>query len=116
MKLSELPLCVECDKPVIGPETGRGPFYVVRTSLAIVNPKAASGVLGLITIMSAGRPLSAAALGIAEALAPDAEGFVMILSDEDKKLQTQIVVCQECFLMKGSMAMWVEKANRREEK
>lgn len=115
MKLSELRPCVSCGKPLVG--QGKPPvFYVLRVSLAMVDPEAASGVLGLTQIMSAGRPPSPAALHIAEALAPDAEGFVRIMGDESPDLMTHLVVCQDCFLMKGEIAMWVEKENGREAK
>lgn len=110
MKLSELPLCVECGQPPIGP--GKGPFYVVRTSLAMVDPRAASGVFGVTQIVSGGRPLSPAALHIAEALAPDAEGFVMIVGDVEPKLMTEFVLCQDCALMGNHrFPVWIEKAN-----
>lgn len=114
MKLSELPLCIECDKPPIG--QGKGFFYVLRVSLAMVDQRAASGVLGVTQIVSGGGAPTLAALRVAEALAPDAEGFVKVLSDEDPRLGTEIIVCQECFLNKGDLAMWVEKANGRESK
>lgn len=114
MKLSELPLCIECDKPPIGP--GKGFFYVLRVSMAMVDPRAASGVLGVTQIVSGGMGPTPAALRVAEALAPDADGFVKVLSDEDPRLGTQIVVCQDCFLDKGGVAGWVEMANEREKK
>jgi hypothetical protein len=116
VKLSELPICVECDKPVIGPDSGRGPFYVLRTSLAIVNPKAASGVLGLITIMSGGKTPSNAAINVAETLAPDAENAILVVGDEDPKLMTEFALCQNCALMGNSkFPIWIEKAQRKEE-
>lgn len=109
MKLSELPICVECDKPVIRPES-RGPFYVIRASLATVNPKAASGVFGLTTIMSAGGPPSAAAIKVAEAMAPDAEGAIMILGDKEPTLMTEFALCQNCALMgENRFALWLVK-------
>lgn len=115
MKLSELPICVECDKPVLRPES-RGPFYVIRSSLAMVNPKAASGVLGLTTIMSAGGPPTPAAINVAEALAPDAEGAIMILGDKEPALMTEFALCQDCALMGGNrFALWIEKQRGREE-
>lgn len=113
MKLSELPLCIECEKPVIGPDTGRGPFYVLRTSLAIVNPKAASGVLGLITIMSGGKTPSNAAINIAETLAPDAENAILVVGDEDPKLMTEFFLCQNCALMGDNrFALWIERQRK----
>ena len=116
MKLSELPLCVECDKPVIGPETGRGPFYVVRSSLAMVDPRAASGVLGVMQIVSGGRTPTPAAINIAEALAPDAEGAIKILGDEEPTLMTQFALCQNCALMGNHrFPIWIEKASKRKE-
>jgi hypothetical protein len=114
MKLSELRPCVSCNHPPIGP--GKGPFYVVRITMAMVNSKAASGILGAMQIVSGGSPPTHAALVIAEALAPAAEDFVMIFSEKDPSLQTELVLCQDCFLMKDhNFAVLVEKANRRKE-
>lgn len=111
MKLSEIPLCVECGKPPIGP--GKGPFYVLRTSLAMVDPRAASGLLGTVQIMSGGRPPTGRSLLVAEALAPGSDDFVMILADKDPKLGTEIVVCQDCFMASEDLPRWLEKSNEK---
>ncbi|MGI0148708.1 MAG: hypothetical protein ACREDF_04155 [Thermoplasmata archaeon] len=97
---------------MLRPES-KGPFYVVRSSLAMVDLKAASGVLGLMTIMSGGKPPSPAAINVSEALAPDAEGAIKILGDEEPSLMTEFALCQDCALMGGNkFALWIEKANQ----
>lgn len=111
MKLSEVPLCIECNQPPIGP--GKGPFYVLRSSLAMVDPRAASGVLGVTQIMSGGRPPTGRSLLVAEALAPGSDDFVMILGDKEPKLMTEVVVCQRCFMASESLPRWIEKANEK---
>jgi len=77
-------------------------FYVVRTSLAVVSPNAFNQVAGL-TQMFGGR------LGLAEVMAPDAD-VVKIAGDEDKRLMTELLICQDCYMTKSlDLPILVEK-------
>ena len=88
MKLSELRKCDSC-KGILAP---RGQFYVVRVSLAIASPKAYNQVMGLAAIFGG-------ALGLAEAMSPD-EHVIKIAGDEDKNLLDEMLICQECYMMR----------------
>lgn len=88
MKLSELKPCALCHGPLLKPPMGC--WYVIRISHAMVNPRAARQVVGL-DLMFGG------ALGIAEAMAPDADGAVTIVGDKEPSLMTELHVCFECY-------------------
>lgn len=87
MKLSELRPCDRC----------RGPvglvFSIVRTSLAVVNQKAAREVVGTAGIL--GGLSNPGALRVAEALAPQAEA-VVIAGEKDPNLWSELVLCLAC--------------------
>ncbi len=91
MKLSEVRKCDVCG----GALMTNGMFYVVRTSLAFVSHKAAQQTMGLYTIFGGG----SSALGIAEAMSPDPD-VIKVAGDEDKKLMSEALICQECYLTK----------------
>ena len=91
MKLSQLRKCDVCGG-VLAPQ---GMFYVVRMSLVFVDRTAAQQTIGLVTMFGGG-PM---ALGIAEAMSPQPE-VVKVAGDEQPELMTELLVCQECYLMK----------------
>lgn len=95
MKLSNLRPCDNCGGK-IAPL-----FYVVRTSIAVINPDAANETLGL-TQMFRG------SLSLAEAFSskPDA---VKIGGDENKELMSEIFLCQNCYFGDVNVAVLVEK-------
>lgn len=86
LKLSELRPCDNCSGKV-------SPFfYHIQIRHAIVNPRNANSVLGLMTMCGwPGR-----ALGIAEVMAPGADKAVEVL-DEPESVET-LFICQDCFL------------------
>lgn len=86
MKLSEIRPCDNCGGK-IAPL-----FYVLRISQAMFMPST-NEVLGLTQCFRG-------ALALAEAMAPEPE-VVMVLGDEDKALQTELFICQECLTMKA---------------
>ena len=100
MKLSALRPCDACTG-VLVPQ-----FYVVRVSLALFNPRAVNAVLGVNT-MFGGR-----ALGLAEVMAPDAAGAVVIAGDETPELMTELFLCRVCYLERAHvLAELVERRN-----
>lgn len=101
MRLSELRPCDKCGG-LIAPL-----FTVVRVSQAMINERAARGVLGLTTMFNG-------ALGLAEAMAPEPEA-VMVFGDKDGRLMTEILLCQECALMSPvSLGSLVERRGQDE--
>ncbi len=96
MKLSELRPCDHCGGPL------GACFAVVRFSNAMVMP-AASVVLGLNQMMRGN-------LTIAEALAPDANGAVIVAGDMKKELMTELLLCYDCTI-EIRLAQLVEKRN-----
>ena len=88
MKLSDLKPCAVCGGPL--PPI----WYVVRASMAMLNERAARGVLGLNTIFGG------QALALAETMAPAADEAVMVAMDKDRDLMHEIHICQQCYLMK----------------
>lgn len=87
MKLTDLRPCDNCQGKLVPT------FYVVRFSQALFNARAANQVLGLNQIFGG------SAFGLAEAFAPNPDGAVMVFGDKDPSLQTELLVCQECFTM-----------------
>lgn len=104
MKLSELRPCDKCGGKLVPT------FYVVRFSQALFNAKHANAVIGLNTIFG-GR-----ALALAETMAPGADEAVLVFGDKEKQLETELLICEECF-MNGPLdlaALWeVQMAARR---
>ena len=89
MKLSELKPCALCGGPLVARQ-GLATWYVLRVSQAMVSPRAASQVMGLSQIFGG-------SLGLAEVLAPDADGAVMIFGDKDPRLMQELHICFDCF-------------------
>lgn len=113
MKISELRACLQCDGPILGPGKG-GQFYVIRSSIALVNPQNWSGVTGVMQIVGGGRE-SMAALRVAEVMAPSAEDAVSIGGEKYPELWNEAVICSDCY-MKSDIPIWNEKANERRKK
>jgi len=57
----------------------------------MVSPRAAQQTLGLTQILDGH-------LGLAEVMSPDPE-VIKILGDEDAKLMTELLICQDCYLL-----------------
>lgn len=108
MKLSELKPCGCCSGPLLKPPCGS--WYCLRMSIVILNPRAARGVIGLTTILGG-------ALGIAEVLAPDADGAVVIAGDKEPELMEEIHVCFDCMTSKLApiFEMFQQSARRDEQ-
>lgn len=100
MKLSELRPCDNCGGAFKG-----GMFQVVRMSLAFVKPTAANQVLGLNQFLGG-------ALGLAEAMAPEPDAVVVGM-DQDKRVMTEVFLCQDCFIEPLNYAILAEKVNAR---
>lgn len=106
MKLSELTPCCRCQKP-LGPV-----FIVVRISQAMIKPQAAREVVGMAMIL--GGLDNPGALRVAEAMTPRPDEAVLIFGDEKPELMTEVIVCQECYLMESiDLCSLVEMVNRR---
>lgn len=84
MKLSALRPCDQCGGPL-----GLS-FGVVRCSTALVSPRSAREVLGVSAIFGG-------ALGLAEVMAPDADGAVVVLGDREPALTTELLLCMDCY-------------------
>lgn len=112
MKLSELRPCDSCN----GPLTGSGPirhatWYVIRATQAMVSTVAANQVMGLHQIFQ-GR-----AFGLAEAMAPNADGAVVVMGDQEPKLMTELFICMDCAMNPPhGLAFLIEKRSDAEEK
>lgn len=101
MKLSQLRPCDNCGGP-IAPI-----FYVVRTSIAVFNANATNENLGLMQMFQG-------SLVLAETMSsqPDA---VKIGGEEDKKLWTEIYLCQHCYIDNVNLAVLGEKVEKHDE-
>lgn len=100
MKLSELRPCDNCGGPV------GTIFNVVRITRAFVAPRAANQTLGLMQMFGGH-------LAIAEALTPEAD-CVKIAGDENEQLMTELLICQDCYMMKD-MSLPLLETKRGEE-
>lgn len=93
MKLSELRPCDSCGQPLTRGAGGdaHGFPYVVRVSLAFIDPQALRATVG--TSLIVGNHL-----GIGEALSPDPE-ILKIAGEKDPSLWTELLLCQHCVLL-----------------
>lgn len=107
MKLSELKPCACCGQGLLR-EPHVGNWYVLRWSMAMINPAAARQVAGL-GMMFGGLERS---LPIAEAFAPGADKAVMILGDEDPSLLLEAHICMDCAMQHPPLLM-VERIQER---
>jgi hypothetical protein len=87
MKVSELRPCDQCAGP-IAPS-----FYVVRFSQALIRAKAVNEFLGMHQFF--GGKANAA---LVENFAPASTDAALIFGDQNKTLQTELFICEECFL------------------
>ena len=68
-------------------------FYVVRTSLAVVNVAAVQQFVGMRTFFG-GRASNA----LVEQFAPGAEAAITVAGDQDPALMTELVFCMNCYV------------------
>lgn len=92
MKLSELRPCDSCGKPLT---TGAGGVaigfpYVVRVSMAFIDPQALRATVGTSMIVGS--------FGIGEVLSSDPE-VLKIAGEHDESLWTELLICQDCALL-----------------
>ena len=124
MKLSDLQPCIACNGALVGPAAGGPIFYVVDVTQAMLDERATRQVLGLDQILGTGH--AGAALGLAEVMAPNAEGAVKLFSEMDPQLKSRLFFCQNCYvgMQKGtpgdgqfmkaeSLAIYAERAEHR---
>ena len=109
MKLSELHPCDGCGGPLLKP--GQIQFYVIRSTSALVSPRAFNEVRGLSTYFQG-------ALGLAEVFAPEPD-VVKLVADEkidgqDGWREGEILCCFDCYCEKP-VAHLVEARNDRRE-
>jgi hypothetical protein len=83
MRLSDLRPCENCGGPL------GGSFVVLRSSQAMLNPKAARVVMGTTMILGG-------ALRLAEAMAGGADEAVLVFGDKDRELLNEFLLCQDC--------------------
>ncbi|SRR5258708_3762143 len=100
MKLSELRPCDNCGG-IVAPQ-----FYIVRSSLAIINPQSANATLGL-TQMFGGH------LALAEVMSPDADA-VKIAGEFNKELWIELRLCRDCYMSDINLAEVAERNSDRE--
>jgi hypothetical protein len=87
VKVSELRPCDQCAGP-IAPS-----FYVVRFSQALINANAVNEFIGMHTFFG-GR----ASAALVENFAPASIDAAIVFMDQDRTLQIELFICQECFL------------------
>lgn len=105
MKLSEAKPCAICGGPLLG-QPHVGSWYVVRVSQAMVMPRQANQVVGLAQIFQG-------SIGLAEVMAPDADGAILIMGDKEPALMTELHICFDCMHIKCSeLPMAMDRSNR----
>lgn len=97
MKLSEIRPCDNCGGPIT-PH-----FYVVRMSIALFNPKATNQVLGMAQYFGGH-------LALAELFSPHEDVVTVAMDEKEHKvLQTELFLCQDCYLRPVNLAELAEK-------
>lgn len=103
MKLSEVRPCDNCGH-ALAPS---GNFYVVRTSLALVSPKAYRELVGLSLMLGNN-------IGLAEVMGPEPH-VIKIAGDENKELLTEFLLCVDCYTQPVILAQLDEVVQQRKE-
>lgn len=98
MKVSELRPCDNCGGP-IAPA-----FTVVRFSQALINADAVNEFMGMHRFFG-GRAHPA----LVENFAPASRDAALIFGDKDKLLETELLICQDCFTGEINLAMLMER-------
>lgn len=98
MKVSQLRPCDHCAGP-IAPA-----FYVVRFSQALINAQAVNEFMGMYRFFG-GR----AGPALVENFAPASTDAALIFGDKDKQLETELLICQDCFTGPINLAMLMER-------
>jgi len=93
MKIDQLRPCDHCGKAILPI------FYVVRTSIALVDIKAMRSAIGLMDHFGGGR----AGLALAQAMGPDAD-VVTIGGEKEEQLWAEFFVCQQCHVTPINLA------------
>lgn len=109
MQLSELRPCAQCDGPLINPKEGAMQWYVLRSSMAMIQPVAANRVLGLTQFFQGSIKLAE----VFEGSKP-----VMILGDMDARMQDEIHICFSCWTsdaMDAVRRLFEKESKRRNE-
>jgi hypothetical protein len=104
MRLSDLRPCDNCGGKIYPM------FYVVRSSIVILNADQANKTLGLARFFGGGAP----GLAMAEVMGPEADN-VRIGGDVHKELWTEIYLCQDCHMSDVNLAIVEEKIAKRNE-
>lgn len=99
MKLSELRPCASCGGTLDG-----GIFYIVWSSVAVIDAHAANRTLGLTQFFGG----TGAGLQLAEAMGADAD-CVKIGSDVEPNLKTFLFLCTSCYCADVNLAVLAEK-------
>jgi hypothetical protein len=100
MKLSELKPCDCCGGPIV--KDGNITWMVIKTSLAVISPKAAQQVMGMTQYFGG-------ALGLAEAMSPEPEAVKIVANEQDGQW-SEIHVCMDCYMLKlGAIAGLAER-------
>lgn len=103
MKLSSLKPCAYCNKALIEKHTMH--FYIVTSTMALINPVHANQVMGMTQFFQGN-------LALAEVFA--GSDPVTVVSEHDKTMEDKIMLCMECWYSNGLGAM-LEHINRKKE-
>jgi hypothetical protein len=111
MKLSELRPCDSCGEGLLQSKDGTkyAVFYLVRSDPATLQPDATNRVMALAKYFGGN-------LGLAEAMGPDADGAVAVMSEVVPESKNDgFMVCQRCF-MTVPIGVIVETVSQRRER
>jgi hypothetical protein len=83
-------------------------FYVLRYSIALINPGEGNAVLGMMQMFGG-------SLKLAEAMAPRADCVKVAMDDpEHKELMTELFICSRCLLKPLLLPLLSEKRQHKE--
>jgi hypothetical protein len=100
--LRDLRPCDHCGGPV------RQMFYIIRVSLAFVNPQAVNEYLGIHQFFG-----GKASDDLVRNFAPAMADAVTVAGDQEPSLQTEIAICQACFMAGDTdLPMLMERRQR----
>ena len=90
LKLSDLRACDNCGGKLTGEEGRNITFYIVRVTMAVLNPRAINQVMGL------HQYFQGKAFALAEVMAPESDHAVELVAEQEGGKWAELLICFDC--------------------
>ena len=90
MRLSELRPCDNCGGKLTGEEGRNITFYILRVTMAVLNPRAINQVMGM------HQYFQQSSFALAEAMAPESDHAVLLVGEQEGERWAELLICFDC--------------------